>query len=277
MRNKYLLSIAVLFVLFISFLPGKTLATSWVYSFVGVMGTALLINVLPQKSDDVDFKQKTSIIKKEESSNKLANNIIYSKETDLPLVASDGLFKTLYSDLKQMYSVAYIVAEIKVSDQNVLQTGESHSDTISNVEVINMYKGDKNLTNLLIAESGGPVDMTGFYEKYKDKPGDNVKRENPPIVESTVEGVPVMKKGNSYIVFLNKVPQAEAVGAPETLKNGYYIVVGSIQGKIKLDKSINKAVATVIPEVINEEKHFFQKLFAGKDINTLKSEIEKLQ
>jgi len=34
MRNKYLLSIAVLFVLFISFLPGKTLATSWVYSFV---------------------------------------------------------------------------------------------------------------------------------------------------------------------------------------------------------------------------------------------------
>lgn len=34
MRSKHLLSIAVLFVLFISFYPGKTLATSWAYSFV---------------------------------------------------------------------------------------------------------------------------------------------------------------------------------------------------------------------------------------------------
>jgi hypothetical protein len=34
MNSKHLLSIAVLFVLFFSFYPGKTLATSWAYSFV---------------------------------------------------------------------------------------------------------------------------------------------------------------------------------------------------------------------------------------------------
>jgi hypothetical protein len=34
MKSKHLLSIAVLFVLFISFYPGKTLGTSWAYSFV---------------------------------------------------------------------------------------------------------------------------------------------------------------------------------------------------------------------------------------------------
>ncbi|UGB28816.1 MULTISPECIES: hypothetical protein [Bacillaceae] len=34
MKSKHLLSIAVLFVLFISFYPGKTLATSWAYPFV---------------------------------------------------------------------------------------------------------------------------------------------------------------------------------------------------------------------------------------------------
>lgn len=34
MKRKQLLSIAVLFVLFISFYPGKTFATSWAYPFV---------------------------------------------------------------------------------------------------------------------------------------------------------------------------------------------------------------------------------------------------
>lgn len=246
------------------------------YSLVGVIGAALFINVIPNKIEAVDTKQKTSIINKEKSPKELANNIIYSKETDLPIVSSDALMKNIFTDLKTMYSATEVVAEIKVLNQNVVQTGETNAYTTSNVEVIRIFKGDTTLKNLLIAESGGPVDMTAFYENNKDKPGDGIKRENPPIMETTLEGVPVMKEGNSYLVFLTYVPKNEGEGIPDDLKNGYYAVQGGYQGKIKLDKAIKKAVATVGPEIINEEHNFFQKMFAGKDITTLENEIEKL-
>jgi hypothetical protein len=247
------------------------------YSLVGVIGVALLVNILPQRSEAVDSNQKISLVKRGKSPNDLPSNIIFSKETDLPVVSSEGLFITKFDDLKTMYSAADIVAEIKVKDQNVVPQEEWDAYTTSNVEVIKTYKGDTTITNLLIVETGGPVDMTGFKEKYKDKPGDGIQRDNPNVVESTLEGVPVMKKGNSYLVFLQKSPQIEGMEVPEALKNGYYTVQGSIQGKIKLDKGINKAVATVDPEIINEDIHFFQKMFAGKDIATLENEIQKLK
>jgi hypothetical protein len=247
------------------------------YSLVGFLGVALLVNILPQRSEAINSNQKTSLVKKEKSPIDLAGNIIYSKETDLPVVSSEGLFVTKFNNLETMYSAADIVAEIKVNDQNVTPLQEWNVYTTSNVEVIKTYKGDSTIKNLLIAETGGPVDMTGFKEKYKNKPGAEIQKDNPTIVESTLEGVPVMKKGNSYLVFLQKSLQIEGTEVPDTLKNGYYTVKGSIQGKIKLDKGINKAVATVNPEKINEDIHFFQKMFAGKDIATLDNEIQKLK
>ncbi|MCM3673266.1 hypothetical protein M3699_05075 [Peribacillus simplex] len=44
MRNKHLLSIAVLFVLFTSFFPSKPLATSWAFQFVVWQGYIYVVS-----------------------------------------------------------------------------------------------------------------------------------------------------------------------------------------------------------------------------------------
>jgi hypothetical protein len=232
-------------------------------ALTGVLLGTSLIMFLPRENDEI-FQAANNI----ESPTK-NSELIFSKETDFPIVSSEGLFSKTFNTVEGMFEDAEIVAEVKVLDQQVYERESFTVETLSNVEVIKLYKGDSQLTTVNVAEIGGPIDLAKEQLAYRGKPGSgeeptvNVERE---MAESTLEGVPVIKKGNQYIVFLTKNYGSET-----------YSPTGSVQGKIKLDKDNRKAVATVAPERINEGINFFQKEFAGKDIVVLESKLQKLK
>lgn len=241
----------------------NTKKTILLASLVGALLGALVVIYLPQKQAKI---VSPPTVVKSTTTDKVNHEVLYSKETNLPIVSSDALFHKTYQNLDEMYYDAEIVAEIKVKDQQVFVGEEWTVETLSDIDIIELYKGNLDITNLKIAEIGGPIDLTEEKAKYADKPGDGKEGSSTNIVESTLEGVPVIKKGNYYIVFLKKNYGSET-----------YSPLGSIQGKIKLDKVKMKAVATVEQEILNEDINFFQRDFAGKEISELKSEIKKLE
>ncbi|MDF2606741.1 MAG: hypothetical protein K0S34_936 [Bacillales bacterium] len=203
---------------------------------------------------------KKDVTKPDSTSINNSNQVVFSKETDHKIVSTTGLFDKLFDNMNSMFVASDIVAEVEVNEQDVRQTEAFDAETRSKVIIVKLFRGDPYLEEALVVEIGGPVNKS--------------KGESPTTIESALEGVPVMKKGNSYIVFLRKSPPVTGVTG---LENGFYSIQGSVQGKIKLDKEKNIAVATVDPSIINEEIHFFQKMFAGKDINLLEDEINKLK
>lgn len=212
---------------------------------------------------------KNNVYKTNKSTLTQNSELIFSKETDLPIVSAEGLFSETFNTVEGLFEAAEIVAEVKILDQQVYERESFTVETLSKIEVIKLYKGDSKITNLNVAEIGGPINLTKEQVANIGKPGsgkESTANLEKKMVESTLEGVPVMKKGNEYIVFLKKNYGSET-----------YSPVGSVQGKIKLEKSDMKAVATVIPELINEPLNFFQKEFSGKDLLILESRLQKIK
>lgn len=193
-------------------------------------------------------------------------DVTFSKETDYPIAEASGVFYKLFSDLKDLYQDSQIVAEVVVKDQKIVPVSDTSVSTLSEVTVSKVFKGDQNITSLVISEFGGPVDLSTVREKYKDKPGDGKVMGNPGIVEQALEGSPPMKTGNTYIVFVKKNDQT-----------GNYHITGSIQGKVKIDMSKNKAVTTVDEHHLEEKTFFLQKQFAGKDKNDIIQAINSIK
>jgi hypothetical protein len=156
-------------------------------------------------------------------------------------------------NLKEMYQSSDIVAEAVVTNQQVLPIDDTTVKTVSELTLSGIFKGDNNLTSVTVVEMGGPFDLSKVPDIYKQKPGASENPNPSGIVEQTFEGSIPMKNGNTYIVFLQKINGIEK-----------YNLTGTIQGKIKIDKSKNQGVATVDKEHFNEKTFFLQKMFAGK-------------
>ncbi|ASS74809.1 hypothetical protein CIG75_07335 [Tumebacillus algifaecis] len=179
----------------------------------------------------------------------------FVKESEYPITVGNASMQT-YDTLESMYNRAVIVAEIKVQNQETIYTSENPPSvlTCSNAVIKQIFKGDKSLKTVKISETGGVVDMSKSKGNEMRSDGKPLKSE--PFVESTIEGSPVMKKGNTYLVFLKE----SAPGDP-------YTIVGSVQGKIRIDDVSNKGVVTIDPERFAKQMDLFwlQRKFAGKD------------
>jgi hypothetical protein len=181
-------------------------------------------------------------------------------EGTYPIISSHGMF-IQYSTLTDVIKTAILIAEVKVIDQDIVSIDDAADvATRSNVEVIKTFKGDPTLTSLRITESGGLVDLSKLPKV--DKPGKGHEPANLGIVDTALEGSPVMKKNQTYIVFVKQNPNP---------KWGYNIV-GSVQGKLKIDGVSGKVLNTVDPHYVGEETFFLQKQFEGKD----KSQVTNL-
>ncbi|HBI03649.1 MAG TPA: hypothetical protein DDY49_06435 [Paenibacillaceae bacterium] len=189
--------------------------------------------------------------------------IPYSAETNYPIMYSSASFAKTYDNLEGMYKEAVIVAEVNVQEQRVKQD-DSSAQTHSDVIITKLYKGEKNIKELTIAEIGGPLDLSKTSQL--DKPGKGKEPYQGRIVEDTLEGSPTIKKGNKYIVFLRK-----------NIDSNLYTILGSVQGKIKIESN-EKLVSTVQSEYIENGNLFFlQKKYAGKDKVKLEEDINNVK
>ncbi|PWK13961.1 hypothetical protein [Tumebacillus permanentifrigoris] len=180
--------------------------------------------------------------------------LITVPESEYPIIGSHGSF-WVYTNLGELYQNADIVAEINVVDQETVPIDIGDVSTCSQVSVVQVYKGDSVPSTLLVTEVGGVQDLSKLPKL--DKPGSGQEPKNPQgMIEDTLEGSPVMKPGNSYVVFLTKNPNP---------KWGYNIV-GSVQGKLKIDSKTKKIVNTVAPAYVTQDMFFLQRQFNGKDM-----------
>ncbi|USG65892.1 hypothetical protein NDK47_00605 [Brevibacillus ruminantium] len=186
---------------------------------------------------------------------------LFSSETEYPIVSGRPFLAVAYSSIDEMYRDADVVAEIEIIDQEVEMLDGTIAQTISEAKIQALYKGDPELETIVIAEVGGPVDYTKISI---DKP--STGRHKPEIVEQTVEGSPVMKVNNSYMVFLR-----------HNQKSDTYSPMGSVQGKLKLQN--DRVVFTVKKDALEEDDDLFflQKEFGGKNSKKLVDKIISLK
>jgi len=188
----------------------------------------------------------------------------FSSETQLPMVNSEGYLLITYNNVLELYVNAEIVALVKVKNENVFFTSDTSVATTSTADVKQIYKGDMEIKELKITEVGGPIDLSKLPKV--DKPGDG-KVVNQGLVEETFEGSVVMKNNNTYLVFLKKCSDS-SYG---------YNVLGSVQGKIKIEEETKKALITVSKENFDETQSLFflQKQFGGNNITDIVSAFRK--
>ena len=196
----------------------------------------------------------------------VSSNFEFVKETDYPIVAGHASM-AVYSNLEELRDNAVLIAEVKIKDQKTVYLSENPPsvETWSEVDIKEVYKGDSNLKKTTITEFGGVIDMSKSKGNEMRSDGAPIKSE--PFIEDAVEGSPVMKKGNSYVVFLK-----------EGYEKGTYTIVGTVQGKIRIDDASNKGVVTIEPE--HFAKHmdlfWFQRKFAGKDRSEIAQTLKHL-
>lgn len=215
----------------------------------------------PVNSESIkqEIKQ-TTVLSKQDT----AHDLLTIPDNKYPIVENHGIFWR-FANVDELYQNAEIVAEIQVLDQETVPVDVGSVSTRSKVAVKQIFKGQSVPSTLTITEVGGVLDQSKLPKM--DKPGAGMEPKNAPtIVETALEGSPVMKSGNTYFVFLVQNPNS---------KWGYNIV-GSVQGKLKLDNETKKLANTVDPKKLQEDETFFlQKQFAGKDKGEFERAIKK--
>lgn len=244
-----------------------------------VMSAALAVAVVATCGYVVWNKQETASgpVNSESIKQETTQTTVVSKEDNLrdlltipdnkyPIVENHGTFWR-FANIDELYQNAEIVAEIQVLDQETIPADVGAVSTRSKVAVQQVFKGQAVPSTLTITEVGGVLDQSKLPKM--DKPGAGMEPKNAPkIVETALEGSPVMKSGNTYLVFLLQNPNS---------KWGYNIV-GSVQGKLKIDNETKKFANTVDVNKLQEGETFFlQKQFAGKDKGEFERVIKKME
>ena len=189
-----------------------------------------------------------------ESKEENLEDLLTIPDNKYPIVGSHGVFWR-FANIDELYENAEIVAEIQVLDQETVPVDVGAVSTRSQVEIKQVFKGEGVPQTLTVTEVGGVMDLSKLPKM--DKPGSGLEPQNAQgFVETALESSPVMKSGNSYYVFLVQNPNS---------KWGYNIV-GSVQGKLKIDHATKRIANTVEISLLKDDETFFlQKQFAGKD------------
>ncbi|ASS75201.1 hypothetical protein CIG75_09545 [Tumebacillus algifaecis] len=186
----------------------------------------------------------------------VAPDFEFVKESEYLTTANQASMET-YGTLAEMNDRAVMIAEVQIIDQQIENILEAPPlpVTWSVAEVREVYKGDNTTKSIVIGEIGGMVDRATSKTIEKESNGIPINSEN--VYEYTIQGSPVMKKGNTYIVLLE-----------QGTKENTYAIVGTVQGKLRISDTTNKGVVTIDPEIFAKQMNelfWFQRKFAGKD------------
>lgn len=156
-----------------------------------------------------------------------------------PKVESDNVYKIVAhtdwvkssKNLKTLYDDSSFVAEIKVNNtsQQVEQNGRI--STTFKPSIINVFKGSYNGENII--SLGGIIAYSDYIEKVGIEVKNQLSDENsiPDKVEYNFGDIPIVKSGDSLIVFCNK-------------NSSNYNITNSFEGLFKIDGNclINDAI-----------------------------------
>lgn len=196
-----------------------------------------------------------------------APQYINEAQQQYPVANSHSTYDRLFGSVDELYENSDLVAEIKIKEQETVQdVSPSTVQTRSFAEVKQVLKGDVDLREIIITESGGLADMSNVKGNEMRSSGREKKQDK---VEIVPDGSPVMKKGNTYLVFLIDT------------KDEYwgYTITGSIQGKVRIDDLSNQAVITADKRAYSNDPDLFflQKKYAGKQKQEILDSIKKLK
>lgn len=254
MKNKIKILIPLVCLLVIS-----------IYSYKSITQSKKVVVAKTNNESEVKTAVSIGIIgdlnKKE--SREIDYNSVFSSETQLPTVNSEGSLRKTYDNIQDLYKNAEIVALVKVNKQNVFFYSDTSVATTSTVDLKKIYKGNIESKALNITELGGPIDFSKLPKV--DKPGDG-KAPAQGLVETTFEGSVVMKDNNTYLVFL--------INSNDPLYG--YNILGAVQGKIKIDEKTKKSLITVNERYLDEPMSLFflQKQLGGKSITDIESVLK---
>ncbi|WP_429841824.1 hypothetical protein [Brevibacillus sp. FIR094] len=200
-------------------------------------------------------------------------NFLYSSDSDYRIVSGEAMFTETFTTVEDLAENADIIAEAEViSQENNPNYERLDVYTVSELRLTKVYKGDVEIDDTVsVLETGGEFDERETAKYFAGKSGSKLVNDDlgePRITSVGIEGSIPMKEGNKYFVFLTED------------KDDVYNIVGSVQGKIKINDE-NTLVSQVSLEVIEHgNKHnnlfFLQENYSGEDISELRNEVEQL-
>lgn len=153
-----------------------------------------------------------------------------SLSVDSPKLSSDNVYKIVAhpdwvkssKDLKALYNNSSFVAEIKVDNTKAQVEQNGRISTIFKPTIINVFKGSYNGEDII--SLGGIIDYSDYVNKVGLEIKNNFSSENtvPDKVEYTFGDIPIVKSGDSMIVFCNNT-------------DGNYSITNSFEGLFKID------------------------------------------
>ncbi|NTU21563.1 hypothetical protein HPY28_14665 [Brevibacillus sp. HB1.2] len=200
-------------------------------------------------------------------------SFLYSSDSDYRIVSGEAMFTETFTDVEGLAENADIIAEAEViSQENNPNYERLDVYTVSELRVTKVYKGDVEIDDTVsVLETGGEFDEREAAKYFAGKPGSKLVNDDngePRMTSVGIEGSIPMKEGNKYFVFLTED------------KDDVYNIVGSVQGKIKINDE-ETLVSQVSLEVIEHgNKHnnlfFLQENYSGENISELRNEVEQL-
>ncbi|MFA4133590.1 MULTISPECIES: hypothetical protein [unclassified Brevibacillus] len=196
-------------------------------------------------------------------------SFLYSSDTEYRIVSGEAMFTETFTDVEGLAENADIIAEAEViSQKNNPNYERLDVYTVSELRLTKVYKGDVEIDDTVsVLETGGEFDEREVTKYFSGKRGfelnDNLG--DPRIIMVGIGGSIPMKEGNTYFVFLTED------------KNDVYNIVGSVQGKIKINNE-NTLVSQVSLETIDQHGnlYFLQESYSGQNISELRNEVEQL-
>ncbi|MGK5512281.1 hypothetical protein ACSNN5_29815 [Brevibacillus formosus] len=200
-------------------------------------------------------------------------NFLYSSDSDYRIVSGEAMFTETFTNVEGLAKNADIIAEAEViSQENNANYERLDVYTVSELKLTKVYKGDVEIDDTVsVLETGGEFDEREAAKYFAGKPGAKLVNDDngePRMTSVGIEGSIPMKEGNKYFVFLTED------------KDDVYNIVGSVQGKIKINDE-ETLVSQVSLEVIEHgNKHnnlfFLQENYSGENISELTDEVERI-
>lgn len=140
----------------------------------------------------------------------------YSNNGNIKKIYASGFLSETFEFLKDLKNSASEIVEIEVKDGHTIVEHDTPF-TISTVNIISNLKGNLTEGNeIQIVETGGLFTPSGS----------NPKDDTTQVYDYQFEGVPVMRPGEKYILFLKKFKNPQY--------HNTYVPLGVYQGKFKI-------------------------------------------
>lgn len=192
--------------------------------------------------------------------------VIESQQQD-PIANTHSTYDRLFKNVDELYENSDLIAEILIKEQESTQDNSPATVQTRSFSVVKqVLKGNSDLKEIIITESGGLADMSNVKGNEMRSSGREQKQDK---VELVPDGSPVMKKGNTYFVFLMDTKD----------EHWGYTITGSIQGKVRIDDASNQAVITADKKAYTDdpELFFLQKKYVGKNKQKIVDSIKDLK